>query len=167
VAADGSLDVGAAQLTGEEAALLARLTGALRPLTVGRAGVWVEHKPFSVTLHARRATPADRRAALMQALSGPARLPGVHAMHGKDVVELRVRPVTKGDALRALRRDAPGEPALFAGDDVTDEDAFAALGPDDVGVKVGTGASAARHRVPDPDALAAALEDFLLLRRRL
>jgi trehalose-phosphatase len=164
---DGTAAVRAAELTGEEALLRTRLADALDALAEGRPGVWVEHKPFSVTLHARRASLADRRAALTQALAGPATLPGVHAMRGKDVVELRVRSVTKGDALRVLREDVPGVAVLYAGDDVTDEDALRALGPDDVGIKVGSGASAARHRVSDPDALAAVLDDLLLLRRAL
>jgi trehalose 6-phosphate phosphatase len=48
---------------------------------------------------------------------------------------------------------------LYVGDDVTDEDAFAALRPDDVGVKVGAGQTLARYRVADP----AAVRDLLQL----
>ena len=39
---------------------------------------------------------------------------------------------------------------VYFGDDVTDEDVFVVLGPDDVGVKVGQGETAALNRVADP-----------------
>ncbi len=53
---------------------------------------------------------------------------------------------------------------LFAGDDVTDEDALAALEPQDLGIRVGAGETAARQRVPDAAALAAALTRLAELR---
>lgn len=163
----GDVDVRAGDLTEDEQARRSGLVRALDEIADARPGVWVERKPFSVSLHARRASLADRRASLAAALAGPGAWPGVHTMRGKDVVELRVRPVTKGDALRTLRRDAPTEPVLFAGDDVTDEHAFAVLGPDDVGIKVGPGPTVAAHRLPDPDTLALALEALLARRREL
>jgi trehalose 6-phosphate phosphatase len=45
----------------------------------------------------------------------------------------------------------------YFGDDVTDEDAFRALGPRDVTVKVGDGETAARFRVEHPEDAAEAL----------
>ena len=48
---------------------------------------------------------------------------------------------------------------LYAGDDVTDERAFAILDDDagDVTIKVGEGPTIARHRLADPEAIAAML----------
>jgi trehalose 6-phosphate phosphatase len=48
---------------------------------------------------------------------------------------------------------------LFAGDDVTDEDGFAVLRPEagDLGIKVGTGETAAQFRVADERAVATLL----------
>jgi trehalose 6-phosphate phosphatase len=42
---------------------------------------------------------------------------------------------------------------LYAGDDVTDETVFTTLGPADVGIKVGAGATAAAHRIAGPPAV--------------
>jgi len=119
-------------------------------------------------LHTRR---ADREAAIgatSDALEGAGRWPGVHVLRGKEVVELAVTDVTKGRALRRLRADlglAEGG-VFFAGDDTTDERAFAVLDDDagDVSVKVGGGRTVARHRVANPGQLAALLA--LVARRR-
>ena len=46
---------------------------------------------------------------------------------------------------------------VFAGDDVTDEDALRSLGPGDLGIHVGEGPTAASLCVPDILALAALL----------
>ena len=40
---------------------------------------------------------------------------------------------------------------LYVGDDVTDESAFAVLGPDDVTVKVGPGDTHAAYRLDGPE----------------
>lgn len=116
----------------------------------------VEHKPASVVLHTRTATRDDAQRLTELALE-LGRHAGVDAMRGKDVVELAVLHVTKGDALATLRGELGAEGLLYAGDDVTDERAFATLGPQDVTIKVGEGRTAARFRVPDPDGLAQVL----------
>ena len=46
---------------------------------------------------------------------------------------------------------------FFAGDDVTDEDAFAALDAHDVGVKAGEGSTLANFTVTGPTEIARAL----------
>ena len=62
-------------------------------------------------------------------------------MVGRDIVELCVLTVTKGDALTALRETVGAAHVLFAGDDMTDEHAIATLRPGDVGIRIGDGAS--------------------------
>lgn len=123
---------------------------------VARTTARVEHKPAAVVLHTRTADRGDAERLTALAL-GLGELDGVDAMRGKEVVELSVLHVTKGDALATLREETAATALLYAGDDVTDERAFTTLRPDDVTVRVGDGATAARFRVADPDAFAAAL----------
>ena len=69
-----------------------------------------------------------------------------------------MRPSDKGEALTRLRQHAGASAVVYVGDDVTDEDAFAALESDDLGVKVGQGRSLAAYRVRSPDDVADLLE---------
>ena len=107
-------------------------------------------------MHTRTATPDDAARLTAAALALGDR-DGVDVLQGKNVVELSVLDVTKGRALETLRSELAVQGLLYAGDDVTDERAFAALRPQDVTVKVGPGATAARWRVADPAELAAVL----------
>lgn len=143
------------------AGVLAELTAALDALTEGTTAR-VERKPASVVLHTRTADPDDARR-LTDAAAALGRDAGVDVLAGKDVVELSVLDVSKGEALRALRTRLGVTRVFYAGDDVTDERAFAALEPQDVTVKVGPGATAARHRVADPAAVAVLLDDIAAL----
>ena len=93
--------------------------------------------------------------------------PALTVRDGKNVVEFSVRDATKGDGLRALAERFSPDAVLFAGDDVTDEDALAVLGPDDVGIKVGWAPTIAPFRVADPAAVTAVLEHLLRSRDRL
>lgn len=160
--ADG-LDAVPLELTAEQADALAELTAALDSAVVGREGAWVQRKPSAAVLHTRTAGPADSAAAVEAADAAAARL-GLDAMHGKDVVEIAVLHTSKGAALDRLRRvvahdvGAPAARVLYAGDDTTDEKAFAVLGADDVTLKVGPGETLAAHRVADSAAVAAVLE---------
>jgi trehalose 6-phosphate phosphatase len=147
------------ELTAEQDALLVRVGAGLQRAARGRDGVWVQHKPAAAVLHTRLAEPDDAEAATAEGLAVAAEL-GVDALHGKDVVEVSVLTVTKGGALRQLREELGARAVVYAGDDTTDEHAFADLTPDDLTVKVGTGRTVARYRLADPNALAEALARF-------
>ena len=111
--------------------------------------MWLEPKPAGFALHTRLATEHNSRVAHLVARSeATAEVSELTMREGKHVLEFSVRSTTKGDALEHLRRYTEVDAVFFAGDDVTDEDAFAALSADDVGLKSGEGATLANFRVP-------------------
>jgi trehalose 6-phosphate synthase len=120
---------------------LDELEGTLRTLAGAVEGAIIERKHCSVDLH-YRIVPAALRAPLLGTIELAIeewlethpdfeRLPGAH------MIEVRHRLANKGTALAALRRAAPGLRVLALGDDYSDEDVFAELGDEDVGVLVG------------------------------
>ena len=134
------------------------LRSRLEPLVAPTAGAWIEDKPAGFAVHTRLVDPAAA-AALVDTVRAEAHAvdPGLTVRDGKNVVEFSVRDATKGDGLRALRERFAPDAVLFAGDDVTDEDAVAVLEPGDVGIKVGAAPTAAAHRVAGPAEVAALL----------
>jgi trehalose 6-phosphate phosphatase len=113
--------------------------------------VWVEAKPAGFALHTRLATEKSSRIAHLVALSeARAEVNDLTVRRGKDVLEFSIRSTTKGESVEHLRRYTAATAVFYAGDDVTDEDAFEALGPGDLGVKIGAGATVADYRVSGP-----------------
>lgn len=127
--------------------------------------VWLESKPAGFALHTRLATERNSRLAHLVALSeARAEVEGLTVRHGKNVLEFSVRSTTKGEAIEHLRQYTQADAVFFAGDDVTDEDGFAALGPGDLGLKSGPGETLAAHRVHGPAEVAAVLRMLADLR---
>jgi trehalose 6-phosphate phosphatase len=127
--------------------------------------VWLEVKPAGFALHTRLATDHDSRVAHLVALSeANAEIDNLTVRHGKNVLEFSVRSTTKGEAVEHLRRYTSADAVFYAGDDVTDEDAFAALRADDLGVKSGAGATEAAFRVAGPDEIALVLSTLATFR---
>ena len=144
--------------------LLDRVTRACAHVVANVEGAAIETKPAGVAVHVRRASGSAKPAVLDAVQAGPASWPGVHVTRGKDVIELAVVRVGKGGAIQALKQQVGATAALFVGDDVTDEDAFAALEETDVGVKVGSGESIAPWRVADPEDVVLLLGELATLR---
>lgn len=151
---------------------LAALDEELADLLGRHPGSRVETKPASRVLHTRGLDPEVSTAAL-EAAHALGERHTVTVTPGKEVVELAVAHVGKGPALLALADEVGADAVFYAGDDVTDEQAFAALAddPDEergarrVTVRVGDGETAAGHRVPDEPALVEVLATLLELRR--
>ena len=104
-------------------------------------------------LHVREADHDLVAVAVDDLATAAARVEGASAMHGSGVLELFVRHGDKGSAVQQLRREHRAVTVVFVGDDVTDEQGFAVLGPGDVGIKVGPAPTAAGRRLPDPQAV--------------
>jgi trehalose-phosphatase len=83
---------------------------------------------------------------------------GVTLIDSKRMLEITDSTTNKGKAISMLRVSLAAAHVLFIGDDVTDETVFAALGPDDFTVHVGTGPTLARALLPDPEAVSVFLE---------
>jgi trehalose 6-phosphate phosphatase len=139
---------------------LTEIAAQMRALVNAQPGIFIEEKPFGIALHYRGAPDAAADChALAKRLAGQF---GFALQTGKMVVELRAAGGDKGAALRAFMAEPPmrGTRPLFVGDDLTDEDAFAAasaLGGH--GILVGPPrASAAHYRLPDVAAVRAWLE---------
>ena len=131
----------------------------------GVTGTIVERKEFAVTVHYRLAAAEDHaaiEAAVDQALQS---CKGLRKRGGKKIFELLPDiDWDKGEALLLLLDlleldDAEHIVPIYIGDDVTDEDAFAALGDDGIGIAVGRAAaeSNAQWTLPDPSAVGALL----------
>ncbi|MDX8143684.1 trehalose-phosphatase [Lentzea sp. BCCO 10_0061] len=147
-------------------ALLRRIEAELEEIADGQEGVQLEVKPASVAVHVRRAaSEAIGEAVLSAVRSGPCTWEGVQVTEGKAVIELAVVETDKGHALDILRHQVGATAAIFLGDDVTDEKAFARLSGPDLGIRVGAGESLAEHYVADPADVATVLA-FLLEERR-
>lgn len=154
-------------LDAEEQAQLEVLEQVLGQVADTLDQVWVEPKPAGFALHTRLATDRRSRVAHLVALSElKAEAPDATVRLGKNVIEFSVRDTTKGEAVEHLRRYTHATAVLYAGDDVTDEDAFAALGDGDLGLKSGEGATVAGHRVPGPAEVASVLSLLASLREQ-
>ena len=144
-------------LSDELAARRDALADQLGPVVGGTAGARLEIKPASVAVHVRQVVDREAAAALLERVR-TAVDSSLTLKPGKEVLEVAVTDADKGTALRRLIGVLGPAATMYLGDDVTDEDGFRALGPDDVTVKIGEGATEARHRLPDPAGALALLQ---------
>lgn len=145
-----------------------RVSGWLPTLTrglAGEAGIVIENKGHSLSVHFRSAP--DHRRALAIVDSVVASLPRVRVVHGLASVSLLPDArVHKGTALRRALKASGCRIALYVGDDVTDEDAFGALGPNRlIAIRVGPSSSThARFHLASREAIDDLLAQLIALR---
>lgn len=136
---------------------------AFRALAAARAGLQVEEKSLSVTLHYRNAPGAED--AVRDLAQRLAQTTGLELQEGRMVVELKTPGADKGDAVAAFMLEPPfaGSTPIFVGDDLTDEAGFqAALAAGGLAVLVGPArATAAGHALTDPAAVLDWMEQAL------
>ena len=120
-------DIGGHVATAAPHPAVSRAAAALRTFAARDPGLIVEDKAgLSVTLHFRQA-PGHAAAARASALE-LAEATGLKLQDGDMVCELRTPGPRKGDSVSAFLAEAPftGARPVFVGDDMTDEDGFAA-----------------------------------------
>ena len=145
---------------------MARTAQTLEPLLSPMAGVILENKTWTLSVHYRA---ANERVVprLRGVVEGVATEHGLRVTEGKKVLEIRppIR-VDKGTAVERLAQDlgafSGDASVLFAGDDVTDEDAFRFLRqnhPGAVTIHIGEGVdTAAEFTFPTTEQFQALLE---------
>ncbi len=131
---------------------VAKLADELQCFAADLPGIFVERKPGAVALHYRGHPKLEKLC--LETMRRYARTSGhFEVLHGKMVIEAKAGSWSKADAVAAFMSEAPfkGRLPLFAGDDVTDEAAFAAIAEQDgISIKVGQGKSCARYRAATP-----------------
>ncbi len=147
----------ALRAAGERSARIAR---AARRWVREFPGAHVERKPFGCAFHYRMVDSSARARFLarLRAWLPERDLRGLDVLDGRDVVELRPSGLGKGliarrwPAARSAGRDAS---LVAIGDDLTDEDLFAALAGHALTVRVGRSrrSSRARRRLSGPRAV--------------
>lgn len=141
----------------------------LAEIVAAHPGTRLEDKGASLALHTRGADRPVARDAAEAFAEAAGEAAGFELLSGKEIHELRPEGVDKGRAVRALvARVAPEGRVLYAGDDTTDEDVFAALEgrPDAVTIRVGeAGDTRARFRLDGPGEILELLGRLAALRR--
>jgi trehalose 6-phosphate phosphatase len=146
---DGTITAGQSD---EEA--VARLHQRLLPYVERTEGLMLEKKSGSLALHyrARPELETEAIAAMDEAVHG---IGEIHLVRGKMVIEAKGSSANKGGAILEFLAELPfrGRKPFFAGDDVTDEDAFRAVNAErGITVKIGPGETAATYRAADTQA---------------
>lgn len=121
---------------------------ALLHLAAANPGLLVERKAGALALH-YRARPELEAASIAAVEAIADRHENVRVTRGKMVVEARRGGADKGTAIAAFLAEPPffRRMPVFAGDDVTDEDAFALVAArGGITIKIGAGPSLAEHR---------------------
>jgi trehalose 6-phosphate phosphatase len=120
-----------------------------------RPGVLLEDKGLGLAVHYRKAPDAEE--AVIRNCRAIAETTGLVLQLGRMVAELRTPGADKGESVRAFMAEPPfaGATPVFVGDDLTDEDGFAAAAElGGYGVLVGeTRDTAAHHGLSDVEAV--------------
>ena len=148
-------------------ALCAALAAALPFLDVAirsLPGVLLEDKRRAIALHYRNVPERGREVLRLAELALAQIGSDFSIIVGKCVVEIRPRHLTKGRGIEQLMQSPPflGRTPIFAGDDVSDEDAFEAVNRmGGISVRVGSPTrTAATCQLSDPEQLRRWLQEM-------
>jgi trehalose 6-phosphate phosphatase len=128
--------------------------GQIRPAVVRFAarhhGLILEDKGSTLALHYRQAPSLGARCRALIRRTARASGGALQAIAGKMVIELMPRSGGKGQAITEFLAEEPfrGRTPVFIGDDITDEDGFAAVNRlGGISIRVGAGVTIARHHL--------------------
>ncbi len=133
---------------------LGAIEGVIAEVVRRTPGSFVERKGASLAFHYRMSEPllAARRLEELRRRLAPTLSDDLELLDGNKVLEVRMRGADKRACATRVVEHLGGPLAILAiGDDRTDEDLFTALPPEAITVRVGPGASRARHRLDGPD----------------
>lgn len=129
---------------------------------------WVERKQFAIALHYREVAEQDIPNVERLVNTVLAQHPSLRKSSGKKIFELQPDiPWDKGQAilwlLEKLHLSPPETLPIYLGDDITDEDAFQALGPKAISIRVGPPheKTAAHYTLKNPAEVTAFLSQLL------
>ena len=150
-----------------DAAFLEAAQADLDAIAKANPGLLVERKSSSIALHYRSRPDCERLClAAMEKVAGLG--PNIVLLQGKMVVEARADGADKGSAVAAFMAEAPfaGRRPVFAGDDLTDEDAFRVVNQrHGISIKVGVGETRAGYRLADTGSFLGWLEAVSKMQR--
>lgn len=133
----------------------------VEPFVAAHDGLWIEDKQLAFAVHYRSRPELEEEVHRFVGTLQMKLPPDIEILLGQHVFEVKPGISDKGRAIEAFMEEVPfvGRLPIFVGDDVTDEAGFRsvnALGG--VSVKVGSGPTIARWRLPDVDAVIGWLE---------
>jgi len=127
------------------------------------SGIWVEDKRYSLSVHFRMSPDPEKASALLGSVLSRLE-PRPRLVSGKYVINVvNEDAYHKGSALEALMRACGAESAIYAGDDVTDEDVFQMKRAEVLTIRVEHNPdSAADFFVPHADDMLRLLEELIV-----
>jgi len=139
--------------------LMESIAAEVEPRLALLPGVFIEDKEFSIVLHYREAAPAARVVAtshFMDAARANIDSGRLRLLPGAGVIELLPEAAWhKGSALEWIRerveRSHGPTFTVYVGDDVTDQDAFGAIGPHGLAISASARATGGEFSVDGPD----------------
>lgn len=141
-----------------------RMQAAIEAIAADYPDASLEHKGVTLAVHYRRCPGIEHELVerVEEALVGVGSQ--LKLMRGKMVLEIKPAEGDKGTAIAAFMEEAPfaGRTPVFIGDDVTDEDGFRAVNElGGISVKVNSGSSDARFRLPGTQAVIDWLDELV------
>ena len=120
------------------------------------AGAILEIKDYSLVWHYRD-VPVElaysRTTDLRHDLQALVKDSGLSIYNGNKALEIKPTHITKGSVAIAILKAHPADCIMAIGDDLTDEDMFTQLPVDAVTINVGNTETAAKHQLPDVEAV--------------